>query len=153
MKGCVIPASHADTVNAHDIRLFRYQDEELCMSEDIILVNHHEAAQIEHEEKTIWLRGIFEKIGIPLGFWPENPTMKDLRKMRGVLLAEKIEIIDDNNSGLEVYFDGDLIAEWRKPFYKLKRDPNIIDPRYRVYLEMHLRRRSVFDKSDNTGDQ
>ena len=119
---------------------------------DIILVSHQNFKTVENEEKVKWLRSILSKMSIPLDNWPENPSMNDLRKMRKLLLSQGVQIIDDNNEGLLIYVGNDLVAEWRKPNYVLKKDINERDPRYRTYLEMHLKRRPVIEETEDLVD-
>jgi hypothetical protein len=113
----------------------------------IILVNRHEARKVEHEEKAKWIRFILEKMEIPLdGLWPEDPSMENLRRMKFKIKKLGIDIIDDAQDGILIYVNDDLIAEWKKPWYKLMEDPKERDLQYRFYYEMHLNARSVFDE-------
>jgi len=105
----------------------------------VILVDRHEAREVEHQEKAKWIRSVLEKMAIPLDEWPESPSMDNLRKMRVLLHQVGIDIIDDNNDGIEIYWQDELKAVWRKPFYKLVTDPKERNTRYKFYYELHLR--------------
>ena len=117
----------------------------------VILVNRHDAAQVEQEEKVKWALGILSFIGVPVEDWPNEPSMENLRKVRGAL--KKLEIDIDSNSGLKIYHQNNLLAEWLRPTYILREDSKELDVKYRYYLEMHLNCKSVFDdqltKEDN----
>lgn len=115
----------------------------------VILVNRHEAREIEHEEKVRWLRSILEQIGVPLDDWPETPSMENLRDMRSLLKKLEIDVINDSDDGLLIYFNNKLVAQWIRPTYKMIEDPNEKDQRYRFYYEMHLNYNSVFGDANN----
>ncbi|HUU89536.1 MAG TPA: hypothetical protein VMX17_17520 [Candidatus Glassbacteria bacterium] len=117
----------------------------------VILVNRHEVREIEHEEKVRWLRSILEQIGVPLDNWPENPSMENLRNMRTLLRKLEIDVINDSDDGLLIYFNNELVAQWVRPTYKMIEDSKEKDQRYRFYYEMHLNYSSVFD--DNTTNE
>ena len=115
----------------------------------VLLVNRHEAREIEYEEKVRWLRSILEQIGVPLDDWPENPSMENLRDMRSLLKQLEIDVINDSDDGLLIYFSNKLVAQWIRPTYKMIEDPKEKDHRYRFYYEMHLNHNCVFDDADN----
>jgi len=110
----------------------------------VILVNRHEVREIEHEEKVKWLRSMLEQIGVPLDDWPETPSMENLRNMRSLFRQLQIDVINDSDDGLLVYFNNKLVAQWVRPTYKMIEDPNEKDQRYRFYYEMHLNCKDVF---------
>lgn len=103
----------------------------------------------EIQEKSKWVREILSKIGLPVEEWSENLSMDDLRKIRAELKQLDLDIIDDSDSGIEIYFQGDLIGEWRRPRYILVQNPRERDPRNRYNLQMHINCRSVFDNEEN----
>ncbi len=111
----------------------------------VILVNRSEATKVENEEKINWVMNVLETMGIPIDNWLKEPTMDNLRQIRSDLRKLDIDIIDDSNGGIEIYFQGKLLGEWRRPNYVLKEDVQERNRDYRYYLEMHLNRKSVFD--------
>jgi len=119
----------------------------------VLLVDRHEARKIEEEEKAKWIRSVLEKIGVPLDDWPENPSMANLRKMRDLFRAAGIEIINDNCEGIEIYLNDEMVAYWRRPFYKMVMDPRERDVRYKFYYEMHLQCDSVYDQNQQESQQ
>jgi hypothetical protein len=118
----------------------------------VILVDRHEAREVEHEEKVKWLRTVLENVGVPMEDWPDAPSMENLRKMRKLLQSVDIDILDDSNDGIEVYNGDKLIAEWRRPYYVLREDLTQRNERHRFYLEMHLKCRTVFEEEKEAAE-
>jgi len=112
----------------------------------IILVNQADAQEVENEEKIKWALGVLEIMGVPIEEWEVQPTMDNLRKIRSQLKAKDLDVIDDTNGGLEIYYRGTLIGEWRKPRYVLREDPKEKSIYYRYYLEMHIESNIYLDK-------
>lgn len=117
-----------------------------------ILLNHNEnTAKVEEEEKTRYLRNILEQIGIPiLEFWEnDGPLSVEQRmKLRGILRTYGIQVIDDLDGHMQIYVDDELVAEWFKCRYKLKRDLRERDPRKQLYLEMEVNCWSLFEEAE-----
>jgi len=123
-----------------------------------ILLNYNEnTRQVEEEEKARFLRSIleqcfadskiaeqFQEIWGEDGVLPANQKVK----LRRVLATHGIQIIDDLDGHMQVFLDGELMAEWFKCKYKLKSEPRVHDPRKRFYLEMSVECWSVFDPQE-----
>lgn len=115
-----------------------------------ILLSHNENThQIEQEEKNRFLRDLLEQMGVPVDvFWTNGETSLSVEqrvKLRGILIAYSIQVLDDSDGSMEVFVENELIAKWNKCAYKLKRDPGQRDPRKQLYLEMEVNCWSVFD--------
>jgi hypothetical protein len=121
-----------------------------------ILLNYNENVhQVEEEEKARFLKGFlgqcFESVPditnqiatIWVGDGPLPAAQKV--KMRGILTTYGLQVIDDLDGHMQVYLENELVAEWFKCTYKLKRDLRVIDPRKRVYIEMEVNCWSAFD--------
>jgi hypothetical protein len=111
--------------------------------------NYREAEQVEEEEKSRYLRGILELMGVPISeIWPsENLLNVEQRiKLRSILATYAVQVIDDLDGHMQIYVEGDKVAEWFKCSYKLKRDLREIDPRKRFYLEMEVSTWSLFEE-------
>ncbi len=111
--------------------------------------NYREAKQVEEEEKARYLRGILELMGVPISeIWPsENLLNVEQRiKLRSILATYAVQVIDDLDGHMQIYVEGDKVAEWFKCTYKLKRDLREIDPRKRFYLEMEVNTWSLFEE-------
>lgn len=117
-----------------------------------ILLNHTEnTKKVEEEEKTRFLRSILEQMGVPIQeFWvTEDPLTVDQKiRLRGILVTYGIRIIDDLDGHMQIYVEGELVAEWHKCIYKLKRDLRELDPRKQLYLEMEINCWSLFEEAE-----
>lgn len=123
-----------------------------------ILLNYSENThQVEEEEKARFLRALIEQIfentevlnqvqEIWTNDGPLSPAQKV--KMRGIFTTYGILVIDDHDGHMKVYVEGELIGEWNKCLYKLKRDLAQVDPRKKLYLEMEVNCWSVFDSQE-----
>lgn len=122
------------------------------MKATILLNNdYREAKQVEEEEKSRYLRGILELMGVPISeIWPsENLLNVEQRiKLRSILATYMVQVIDDLDGHMQIYVEGDKVAEWFKCTYKLKRDLREIDPRKRFYLEMEVNTWSLFEEAE-----
>ena len=123
-----------------------------------ILLNYNEDThQVEEEEKARFLKGILEQCfdntevasQIQTIWNTDGPLPAPQKvKLREVLATYGIQVIDDFDGHLRIYLENELIAEWFKCTYKMKRDLRVIDPRKRVYLEMEVNCWSVFDNKE-----
>jgi hypothetical protein len=120
-----------------------------------VLLNYSDnTRQVEEEEKTRFLRGILEQcfegtdvINQIQTIWPEEGLLSVTQKvkLRNILGTYNLQVIDDLDGHMKIYLENDLIAEWFKCTYKLKRDLKVMDPKHRIYLEMEVNCWSVFD--------
>ncbi len=117
-----------------------------------ILLNYNEnTKKVEDEEKARYLRGLLEQMGMPIEeFWPYDGGLSvDQRiKLRGILATYSVQVIDDLDGHMQVYVEGEKVAEWFKCTYKLKRDLREIDPRKQLYLEMEVNTWSLFEEAE-----
>jgi hypothetical protein len=117
-----------------------------------ILLNHTEnTKKVEDDEKTRFLRSILEQIGLPIeDFWTiDGPLLVEQKiKLRGILSTYGVQVIDDLDGLLQIYVEGEKVAEWFKPAYKLKRDLREKDRRKQLYLEMTVECWSLFEESE-----
>lgn len=120
------------------------------MNTSILLLNSDENTRaIEDEEKSRFIYSILEVMGVPVSdIWdPDSElTIENKIKLKSLLSAYNIKIIDFSDGELQVYVDNELIAEWKKCEYKLKRDLSEIDPKKKLYLEMKTNYWSIFDE-------
>jgi len=117
-----------------------------------ILLNYDESVKkVEEEEKQRFLRSILEQMGVPVQeFWASDaPLTIDQRiKLRGILNTYAIQVIDDLDGHMQVFVEGEKVAEWFKSTYKLKRDLRQLDPRKQFYLEMEVNCWSLFEEAE-----
>jgi hypothetical protein len=129
------------------------------MKGTILLSYNENTHQVEEEEKARFLRGIlvtcFENTDVSSQIekiWESEGLLSAAQKvkLRGILATYGIQVIDDFDGHMQIYLENELIAEWYKCTYKLRRDLRAIDPRKRVYLEMEVNCWSVFDDKEES---
>lgn len=117
-----------------------------------VLLNYDEnTKQVEEEEKTRFLRDLLEQMGVPINeFWNVETSLSVNQKikLRGLLATYQIQVIDDLDGHMQIYVDDQLVGEWNKCTYKLKRDLRQLDPKKRLYLEMQVDYWSLFEESE-----
>ena len=122
------------------------------MKATILLDKDSDTRKVEEEEKSKFIREVLEQIGLPVNeFWTDPNKILEVNekiKLRQILNAYNIIIIDDLGGHLQMYVENDLIAEWKKCTYKLKTDLRQINPNKRLYLEMNIDAWSVFEKEE-----
>jgi hypothetical protein len=118
-----------------------------------ILLNHDEnTKQVEEEEKIKFIKNVIEQLGIDTNeFWTTETKLSiDQRiRLRNILLTYGVQVIDDLDGNLQIYAEGELIGNWEKPTYKLKRDLRQLDPRKQIYLEMSVSCWTIFEQQEN----
>jgi hypothetical protein len=116
----------------------------------VILLNHNENTRlVELEERERFVRNLLETMELPLdGIWGDDNslTVESKIKLRGILSAYKIEVIDNLAGEVKIYHEDQLVGEWKRCFYKLKKDAGQKDPRKRLYLELHTEFNTIFDQ-------
>lgn len=122
-----------------------------------ILLNYNEnTKQVEDEEKIRFLRNLLEQMSVPINdFWTsDSPLSVDQKiKLRGILATYSIQVIDDLDGHMQVYVEGELVGEWHKCLYKLKRDLRQLDPRKQLYLEMEVDCWTLFEEQEQEQPQ
>lgn len=117
-----------------------------------ILLNYNEnVKQIEEEEKLSFLRNLLEQMGVPVdNFWTISTGLSiDQRmKLRTILTTYGIQVIDDLDGHMQVYVERELVGEWFKSTYKLKRDLRELDPRKQLYMEMTINFWTIFEEQE-----
>ena len=122
-----------------------------------ILLNQSENLhQVEDEEKSRFLRNLldqmFENTNVVeqiAEIW-ENDILLPFQKIkiRELLTTYSIQVIDDFDGSLKVFVEGELVGEWLKCKYKLKRDLSRLDRRKQLYLEMSVNCWTAFDAKE-----
>ena len=121
------------------------------MKATILLDKNENTQKVEDEEKTRYLRGILEQMGLPIqDFWTsDEPLSIDQRmKLRGILGTFGVQVIDDLDGHMQIYVEGEKVAEWFKCTYKMKIDLRERDPRKQRYLEMEVNCWSLFEEAE-----
>lgn len=124
-----------------------------------ILLNHTENVRlIEEEEKLRFFHTLLVEMDIPLdNIWEDDtPLSVDQKiKLRDILTTYRLQVIDDLDGHMQVFFTDDdgkvqLVGEWHKCTYKLKRDLSQRDPKKQLYLEMEVNCWSLFEEQETT---
>ncbi len=119
------------------------------MKSTLLLNSNENTRKVEDEEKSRFMRSILEIMGVPIDeFWipDQSLSVEDKIKLRSILSTYNIQVIDDLDGSLQMYVDGQLIAEWKKCEYKLRRDLSQLDPTKQLYLEMQVNFWSIFEE-------
>jgi len=118
----------------------------------IILLNHNENTKlVEEEEKQRFLCYLLEQMGVPTSeFWTEDSNLplsvEQKIKLRGILSAYNIQVLDDGDGCMNVYVDKEKVGEWQKCTYKLKEDPEEMQRNKKLFLEMNIDFWTAFDE-------
>ena len=128
------------------------------MKGTILLSYNEDTHQVEDEEKARFLRGFLEQcfedapdVAAQIAsVWTVDGPLPATQKvkLRGILTTYNIQVIDDLDGHMQIYLEDELMAEWFKCTYKLKKDLRVTDPRQRMYLEMEINCWSVFDSQE-----
>lgn len=114
-----------------------------------ILLNYGDnTKEVEEEEKNRFLRRLFNEMGLLIDFWAEEDLTLNVdqrTKLRKLLLTNNLQVIDDLDGNIKVYLEKDLIGNWEKPTYKLKKDLSQLNYRKQVYVEMSISYWDIFN--------
>lgn len=121
------------------------------MNGTILLDYQENVKKVEEEEKLRFLKDLLEQMGVPYLEAFETPDNLDLTpaqrsKLKNILLTYNIQVIDDRAGYMKVYVEGELIAEWNKCTYKIKRDYSQLDRKKQLYLEMEINCWTIFEE-------
>jgi hypothetical protein len=120
--------------------------------QSIILLNYDEnTKQVEEEEKIKFLRNLLEQMGVPIDdFWTAGTSLSiDQRvNLRTILATYAIQVIDDLDGHMQVYVERELVGEWFKSTYKLKRDLRELDTKKQLYMEMTVNFWTIFEEQE-----
>ncbi len=118
-----------------------------------ILLNYSEnTKKVEEEEKNRFLHDLLDQMGVPVDtFWTssETLTVEQRIRLRNVLVSYNIQVLDDLDGTMQIYVEGELVGEWRKATYKLKRDLRQPDPKKQLYQEMLVDCWTVFESEED----
>jgi len=106
------------------------------------------------EEKLQFIVFVLESMGVDLeGCFPETLNQKEITvehriKLKEILEKYNISIINNKDKTFDVFLEKDKIASWFKHWVELKKDFSEIDPKRRIYVEIHLECWSVFEEKE-----
>ncbi len=106
------------------------------------------------EEKLQFIVFVLESMGVDLeGCFPETLNQKEITvehriKLKEILEKYNISIINNKDKTFDVFLEKDKIASWFKHWVELKKDFSEIDPKRRIYVEIHLECWSVYEEKE-----
>jgi len=117
-----------------------------------ILLNYDANVRLEAEqEQNRFLKNLLDQMGVPIQeFWTSDGLLSiDQKiKLRQILSTYDIQVIDDLDGHMQVYVEKELVGEWFKCSYKLKRDLRELDPKKQLFIEMEVNYWSRFEESE-----
>lgn len=120
-----------------------------------IFLDREDANSVEEEEKNSFVKDVLTELGIELDeAWPDPElTVEQKIKLRELLKKFNIIVLEDQEKNVSIYLENDVIAEWERPQFILHRDLKQIDPRKKIYLEMKVNARSIFEEYDEENSE
>jgi|ERR1700733_11037816 len=117
------------------------------MQYTILISRYENAKEVEAQEQARFVKTILEALEVDVPFNPDEPfSIEEKIKTRKALSFYNITIIENHGGGLKIFVERELVAEWKKPFYKMKQDNSQIDPKKRLYMEMQVNFWTVFEQ-------
>jgi len=116
-----------------------------------IFLDREDALKVEEEEKSAFIKDVLIELGIDIEkVWPEATlSVEEKVKLRALLKKFNVIVIEDTEKNVSVYLEKDVIAEWERPKFVLHKDLKQIDPKKKIYLEMKVNARSVFEENND----
>jgi hypothetical protein len=120
-----------------------------AVAEFSIYIDIEDVKKVEAEERDKFIKSILEETGIPLDdVWPDE-ELNDKEKFRALMRKYDVDIIFDASGAAKIYVGNDVIAEWFKPRYILKKDPQAKRTSQKLFYEMIISNRSLFEENEN----
>jgi hypothetical protein len=114
----------------------------------ILIKRDENRKSIEAQEQARFIKTILEVLEVAIEYNPEEPfTIESKMKMRKSLEKYGITIESIIDGSLRIFVERELIAEWKKPLYKMKKDFSQVDPKNRLYMEMNIEFWTVFEQN------
>lgn len=122
------------------------------MKAKILLNSDANVRQEAEEQKYIFLHGLLSQMGVPVeDFW-KDPGSLDIHqrvKLKEILSAYSVEIYDDLDGHMQIFVDKQLVGEFFKSIYKIRRDLRAIDPKKQLFIEMEVSHWSLFEEAEH----
>jgi hypothetical protein len=124
------------------------------------LANRDNFRQVVDELRYNFTIYVLESLGIPEEIldecFPEGGydefSVEHKKKLRSILRSFDVTIMDDRDGGTQIYLDRDLMAEWKKCNFKLKRDYSAIELADKVYVQINAEYWTIFDEESEDGE-
>lgn len=125
---------------------------------DELAVDREDAIDIAKEFQYIWIRNVLLETGMDIeDCFPEGDDSNEMSvqqkvKLRKILETNKIEVLDSDSGGINIYFDRELIGIWKKPYYILREDLSQINPKKKLFTIVKIEYWSIFDDDEEEDD-
>jgi len=115
----------------------------------ILLKRNENTKNIETQEQSRFIKTILEALEVDINYKSEEPlSIEDKIRTRKSLEFYGITIIESHDGCLKIFAEKELIAEWKKPTYKMKKDLSQVDPNKKLYMEMNIEFWTVFEQDN-----
>lgn len=112
----------------------------------ILIKRDENTKNIETQEQSRFIKTILEALEVAVEYNSEEPlSIENKINMRKSLSFYGITILESPDGSLKIYVEREMIAEWKKPTYKLKQDFTQVDPKQKLYMEMNIEFWTVFE--------
>ena len=119
-----------------------------------VIANHDPKSIREaiEEERLQFIVFVLDAMGVPIedcfpdSLSPQEVTIDHREKLRAILEKYNINIVDNYDKTCEIFLEKDKVASWMKPWVELKKDFSEVNPKRRIYVEIHLNCWSVFEE-------
>lgn len=116
------------------------------MAEYKLIIDKEDYNKIEEGEKNKFVKNILYEIGISFEeIWPdEGLTVEQKIKLRELLASYDLDVIEEDR-GISVYHENQLIGRLNKPIYIKKMDPKAVQKSKKWYYEVIYDYWTAFD--------
>ena len=123
------------------------------MTHKVFLAGRADYPEIVAEEKYNFLRNLLINMEVDTDeCMPENlkdQTVEHRIELRNLLHNFSLIVVEEEKDHLLIYLDGQVMAEWKKPYYILKEDRLAFQRKDRTYIEIHIEYESPFEQEEN----
>jgi hypothetical protein len=105
----------------------------------ILLSKTENTREVEAQEQARFLKTIIDSLDLPIAYNPDEELTVDKKiELKKSFDKYNINVISDNDGGMQVFVLQDLIGDFKKCKYKLKEDVAQRDPNKKLYIEMQV---------------
>lgn len=111
---------------------------------DIYKIGREDYKAVPEQLKYEWMITVLAQCGLDLSECvPDSGnfaewTIPQKMKFRGILNVNNILITEDNNSNTLIYIQGQEVARWNKPRFKIVANLSEVDPHKKSHYEMEV---------------
>jgi len=117
------------------------------MKYTILLNKRDDIRKVEAEEQNRFIHSILEALEFPIDWnFDGLLSVEDRMKFRKAMDHFDIDVVNDRSGGIKIYVQKEMIAEWKKCKFTLKRDHSEINHDKKDYVEMEVNFWSIFEE-------